>query len=278
MHKESQDLLKRVMGISRKPKHWTGDNISRFIKLYDEKAFPCNCGCGEKVNVRTGKELTLKQLVNDFIVFGSTNIFSEYAKNHSRFLKLEIDENLHQDLISAKLGDGSISYGNKNSSACRVRWNMGNKEHALEKLERFKKLNPTYTEKENPGFGSDWYCVVTKSHPALNKYYNMSFEDCLSQMNWYGLAAWYGDDGHLNEKDSICYLHTECMTFNQVKNLTEILKSKFDIDAAVHSYIGGLKKREMHCIRLKKGASDEFMAKTKDYMAKGMEYKNIYCS
>jgi len=190
---------------------------------------------------------------------------------------LEIDDLLHQDLLSAKLGDGYISLGTKASKACRVAWNMGNKLHALEKVKRFKKLSPTYIEKENPGFGSEWFCVATKSHPLVNKYKDKSFLECVNELNDYGLAGWYGDDGHLSKSTGTCFIHTECMSFDVVSEICEILTNKFKLKSKVHSYVGGVNKRKMHCIRLTKGSSNELMARTKDCMAKGMEYKNIYC-
>lgn len=182
-------------------------------------------------------------------------------------------------------GDGSLSYPYKNRPCNpRISWNMGNKEHALFKFNAFDKfIGASYKEKENPGFGSEWHCVVTKSHPLLCKYIdkygerkknllvNSGIFDELDDVGW----AWlYGDDGHLDLRSSTAYIHTENFCLEDVGLIRESLNSFIGFDGSrVHSYIGGQKKREMHCIRMSKGGTNEFMERIKTHMANGLEYK-----
>lgn len=161
---------------------------------------------------------------------------------------------------------------------------MGNKEHALFKFEAFNSfVGASYTERDNPGFGSNWFCVKTKSHPLFNSYLNKYGErkknlkvssgifDELNELGW----AWlYGDDGHYDKRSKTAFIHTECFSEHDVNLIRESLNAFLGIDGArVHSYIGGQKKREMYCIRMTKGGTDEFFAKIKESMADGLEYK-----
>ena len=205
--------------------------------------------------------------------------FPSHYGLHSRYIDCTIGTNEEQLILAAKLGDGYIAKGNKGSKACRISWNMGNKEHALHKAGSFEFLGSSYKEMDNPGFGDDWFCVVTKSHPSLNKYAEMSIKDCAAKLNHIGWAVYYGDDGHLCKKQGVSFIHTEGKTLDDVKSILKSLNKFIGFDgASIHTYIGGTKKRKMHCIRMKKDGSNEFMRKTAPYMESGVEYKNVYCN
>lgn len=205
--------------------------------------------------------------------------FSDFSRGHERYISIpEISETQEQYILAAKIGDGYVSYGNKQSKAARIAWNMGNKLHALDKQKNTAFLGTVYKEKENPGFGDEWFCLCTKSHPKLNKYVSIGYADVASKLNAIGWAVYYGDDGHLHKKDGLCFIHTEGKSVEDVKSIMSSLNKFLGFDGSrIHSYIGGTKKRTMHCIRLTKRGSNEFMQKTYAYMENGVEYKNIYC-
>jgi hypothetical protein len=193
----------------------------------------------------------------------------------------------HQIIIASMCGDGSLAYPYKERDCNpRIQWNLGNKEHALFKFRAFDEfIGAKYTERENPGFGSNWFCVSTKSHFMLNEYIEKYGErkknvkvdsgifDELDDIGW----AWlYGDDGHMAKRGS-AYIHTESFCFEDVQKIRESLNAFLGFDGArVHSYIGGKYKREMHCIRLTVGGTNEFIEKIKGNMANGLEYKISY--
>lgn len=218
---------------------------------------------------------------------GNKIYFSDYIRGHKGLVSpanYKPNEFQHQVIIASICGDGSLSRPYKNRKCTpRITWNMGNKEHAMHKFEVFNSfVGATYTEMKNPGFGENWYCVKTKSHPMLDYYSekygerkkNLSVESGIfHELNSIGWAWLYGDDGHLS-KEGHAFIHTEGFDFDSVQDIASALNLFIGIDAAkVHSYKGGQKKRLMHCIRLTKEGTHEFFKKIKPYMANGMEYK-----
>lgn len=214
------------------------------------------------------------------MILGEPVDFSEFAAGHGRFARLKpgLTDAQEQYILAAIAGDGYVGMGNKNSSCPRIAWNMGNKDHALSKLGHFEFLGATYSEKDNPGFGEHWYCVVTKSHPILNKYIGMSAAQAVRQLNSTGWAIYYGDDGHYSKSQDLAYIHTEGESYRDVESITECLNKFLGFDGArIYSYIGGTKKRKMHAIRMTKRGTYEFFKKTSAHMERGVEYKNTHC-
>lgn len=218
---------------------------------------------------------------------GNKIYYAEHIRDHKGLISPAnyIPNNFqHQVIIASICGDGSLSLPYKRSKCnARITWNMGNKEHALYKFNVFNEfIGATYSEKDNPGFGKNWYCVKTKSHPLLSRYVanygerkkNLSVDsgifDELDSIGW----AWlYGDDGH-RSRDGNAFIHTENFSLDDVNKIAESLNKFIGTDGArVHSYVGGQKKRLMHCIRLTNGGTHEFFSKIKAHMANGMEYK-----
>lgn len=187
----------------------------------------------------------------------------------------------HQIVLSAILGDGSLGkpYARANH---RIKWNMGHEEHAKYKLRMTEFLGTKYTQRDNPGFGSEWHCVLSSCSPVLSMYAE-KYGDCKGLINGSGIAhelddlgwAWYyGDDGHFDTKNGYCFLHTEGKNPEMVREIRDALKEFLGLDGVVvHRYIGGTKKREMECLRLRKNETIKFHEKISEHMAKGMEYK-----
>lgn len=213
--------------------------------------------------------------------------YANYIRDHKGLISPanHVPNNFqHQVIIASICGDGSLSFPYKGRKCNpRISWNMGNREHALYKFNVFNEfVGATYRERENPGFGDNWYCVNTKSHPLFMKYVekygerkkNLSVDsgifDELDSIGW----AWlYGDDGHLSREGNV-FIHTENFSLDDVNKIAESLNKFIGTNGSrVHSYVGGQKKRLMHCIRLTNGGTYEFFSKIKTHMANGMEYK-----
>lgn len=277
MHRYSQALYQKYMGQSEKPKSWTDDKIRRFARYCYEKAPSCGCGCGEKtlpVRFQPNKP-------------SSENVkFKKYIPFHDR-LKAPFNYTLtneqEQAVLASIVGDGYMSLPNKDSKYPRLTWNMGNEEHGIYKLKFFDFLKPTYTVKQNPGWGSMQYTIVTSCHPCLlniyNKYYKHGkkrenlIPEIFESLNSIGWAWFYGDDGHLGNNES-CFLHTEGYGKYISKSCAKAVNKFTGIKgASVFDYIGGTPKKQRYCVKLNAECSDEFIKRIKPHMANGMEYK-----
>lgn len=280
MHRYSQDLLRRMLDSGARPKRWDDDSCKRYAVIAYEEAPSCKCGCGEKTYFHSTGFWKQLNAMRD----GRDAVFMDYVGFHFRNTVsncITTTNEEHQLILSAILGDGSLSKPGRTNNY-RIVWNMGNKEHAQSKLRMAARFNPSYQERDNPGFGVNWFCVRTACCQIISQYadkygnskgiHNLNTPFELDDLGW---ALYYGDDGHINNKDKICFLHTEGKTEEMVLSIKEALEKHFDIKGGVslHRYIGGTKKRELISLRMKKDASKKFMQRIKKYMADGVQYK-----
>ena len=115
---------------------------------------------------------------------------------------------------------------------------MGNYDHAKYKKDFFHRFKPSMISKENPGFGSEWHCVATKSCLAfVDIYERFRLDDknkraeliapLLDEVGW----AWlYGDDGSLRFSDNSAIIHTEYLDGNGAKFIADSLSKFIGID------------------------------------------------
>lgn len=198
---------------------------------------------------------------------------------------LVIDDFLHQNILAALAGDGCLIKNTKRGTH-RLAWNMGNKEHALCKAARFKKLNAAYRERDNPGFGDKWFQVRTSCTKILDRYaekygdsangYNIG--KICRELNEVGWAVYFGDDGHSSisyGKYRQVFIHTEAFMEDECWEVANALNDFLGLNGArVNSYIGGTKKREMFYVNIfDEEAQDEFFKRITDHMEDGVEYK-----
>lgn len=214
---------------------------------------------------------------------GSKVSFNEYLPKHQYYhhpANTMFSGHEHQILLSAILGDGCLIKANKRSFH-RVTWNMGHEMHALYKLKHTEYLGCKYRTRENPGFGGEWHCLQTSCSPVLTMYADKYGDSkglkegsgIASELDEFGWAWYYGDDGHLN-KNGECFIHTEGKSPLMVREIqASLLNFIGEGKVSVHSYIGGLKKRRMECLRVSKNATVKFHEKIVSHMADGMEYK-----
>lgn len=198
------------------------------------------------------------------------NVSANYLESHSQ----------RQAILATVLGDGSILYPYKGAATPRIVWNMGNKDHAEYKRDFFQFLGCNLKEKNNPGFGSDWYCLSTKTHPLIKKFHDELYigtkknitRDWIYELDEIGWAWLYGDDGSLS--NDCCSIHTE----GYGKEISQIYANAINIftktDGAVASkYFGGTPKKERFYVRCNRNTSREFTKRVGPHMATGMEYK-----
>ncbi|HBM2295314.1 TPA: hypothetical protein LUL88_004429 [Escherichia coli] len=197
---------------------------------------------------------------------------------------MEVDDFLHQNILAAMAGDGCL-IKNTEKGTHRLSWNIGNKEHALSKVERFAKLNPRYREKKNPGFGDNWFCVSTSCTKVLDSYadkYGNSKDGydigkICRELDPVGWAAYFGDDGHctVSSGKRVVEIHTESFSRSEVQSVVDALIAFIANDGVkVRSYIGGKKKRELYSVSITtRSAQDEFFKRISKHMENGVEYK-----
>lgn len=197
-----------------------------------------------------------------------------------RFSKLE-----NELIIASCLGDGALLNSNEstgNPSSYRLVWNMGNKEHALFKQSAFSFLKCSFKEGVNPGWGSKWFQLATKYHPALNPYRPLMYDcarrpiataEALAQLGPIGWAWWYGDDGSLSHKHAL--LHTEGYDAESNANIAAALCKFLNTPngAVQQDYQGGSTKKLRTMVRLKDEASRKFFKAIAPHMAPSMAYK-----
>lgn len=188
-------------------------------------------------------------------------------------------------ILASCLGDGSLLNSNSATpypSSYRLVWNLGDEAHARFKQAAFSFLKCSLKEGCNPGWGSKWYQLATKYHPALNPYrpllYNSKREpvatpEVLAQLGPIGWAWWYGDDGH--RQDSIAFLHTEGYSEECNRNIAAALCRFTGVDNGVslQTYLGGNPKKLRTMVRFKNEASKKFFQLVAPHMAPSMAYK-----
>lgn len=215
---------------------------------------------------------------------GAIPEFNDRIRHHENLItpaNYVISGNIRQAILASVLGDGYLSKAYKGAATHRITWNMGNELHAKHKADFFSDFGATYKRKQNPGFGKDWHCVVTKCHPSLTKIYNELYDEgkrkitqgWVNELDALGWAWLYGDDGSIGQNDN-CFIHCEGygeevagMYCNAINDFTGTNGAK------VASYIGGNPKKERFYVRLSAKSSDEFMSRVQPHMAPGTEYK-----
>ncbi|XBW68191.1 homing endonuclease [Pectobacterium phage Ymer] len=283
MHGESQAIVSRLMASSGFTKNRGESDAKLAARLILESSGSCKCGCGGK----TMPNVSITNAAISFLIGNGGNVnFRDYLNKHQYYkhpANADFDEFQHQAIIASILGDGCLIRPTVRSNH-RLVWNMGSSDHAKFKNEFFSFLGSSFSEKKNPGFGENWYCIKTGCHPKLTEYSNkygdskglIDESGIAFELNDFGWAWYYGDDGHLDKKNEICFMHTEGKTHEMVINIRDALRKFISSDGVnIHKYVGGSKKRQLECIRMGKNESKDFMSRVEKHMANGMEYKII---
>ncbi|WP_027269385.1 hypothetical protein [Leptolyngbya sp. PCC 6406] len=252
---------------------------------------PCNCGCGEKLDIpqflqRKGKGLESIQ---------SYWKRHPYRKGHGNWdLRTQkyitqassiSSENLGL-IYGTLLGDGSITYPNQHSRFPRLAWTHGSAQLAwMEyKAERLAILQPKLRIAANQGYGAESVCCRTICHPDLVAVFQCVkpdgssktvSEQWLSQLSPEGRAWWYMDDGALalspQGSPRICF-HTE--GYSEADNiLIATWLNGLGYGAEVHSYTRRNSSRTYLYIALGANAARQWLADHNSYAIPAMDYK-----
>lgn len=203
-------------------------------------------------------------------------------KNDS--VDLQIDEDVKQVLLGSLMGDGSLG---KNKGAKNVFYreihSSKQKEYLLWKNQFLKVFNTryyeysTYDNRTNKTYHSIllWSRVsslLTYYHDLLYKNGKKSFPiEFLQEVNIFGLAVWYMDDGYYHYGDDRCGLSTDALSFEDHVILTKWLKDKFDIDSRF--YNRGKKGTTWYTLVFSKSEANKFLKLIEPYVIPSMYYK-----
>lgn len=277
MHGYAQVLQQRLMGSGESASLRGSALPAGFVERIFEEAPACGCGCGEKLVPSNLKELLLGPRKPAFrhpnlphhgrLCLPANHVFTPHQR---------------QLIIASCLGDASLlRNGGKSESAHRLTWNMGDKDHAEFKVAAFSFLQARLVEKENPGWGSKWFCIRTACHPSLDQFRPMFYNGDrkpvaplaqLAELDALGWAWWYGDDGH--SSDGLAFLHTEGYSDECCTHITAAINNFIGFDGAVlASYLGGNPKKQRTMVRFKSNGTREFFKRIATRMAPSMVYK-----
>lgn len=168
---------------------------------------------------------------------------------NTKYVDVNVDKRLEQFLISCILGDGSfckISGAMKNSKLS-IAHGIKQKEYIYYKYNLLKEYylvntisyNKIYNDRYQNGFIEE-YRFKSKSHPIFteirNKYYDLNgkkriFEEFITNLNDYGLALWYMDDGFATKCSSM--ISTCSFSLEERIILQKILFNNFKIETTV---------------------------------------------
>lgn len=275
-----ESIVNRFEKSKAKTQNWKIDDVISFSVVCEESAPLCLCGCGMKTYPDGNNGMSIFKHFQNWISRGTIPCFYERVHNHRYKSVLSKDE--FQATIASLLGDGHMNYPHKGSNMPKIRWNMGNKDHALFKMDFFKDFGTTFVEKENPGWGSNWYQVGTGCALAfVDVYDKYRIEDRAERakaiskdLDEVGWAWYYGDDGHYNKSRGIAFIHTEGLGEDGSNYVAASLNKFLDGDhCKVDSYIGGSPKSRRYMVRLRTEGTRIFLDKIRPHIATGMEYK-----
>lgn len=162
----------------------------------------CECGCGERVQLRAGS-------LDSFIdVYMGDRSYSRFVYGHDKrpaewAHELTIEE--RQAVLGTLLGDCSIGYPNARSGNPRLHFNHGGPQRvwAEHKARVLSALSPVVAVGASAGYGATTVSVHTRCLPCLRPVHELVYRDGRKRLSreWLdaigeiGLAWWLCDDG-----------------------------------------------------------------------------------
>ena len=192
---------------------------------------------------------------------------------------IEETNELKQFILGSILGDGYLSkIPNKNqNSSLSFAHSIKQKEYFNMKYNLLIKYNLAGKFQTNIIFDKreKWgkYCekrTKSKRNKIFTKYRNLFYKNdiktldflTLQDLDVFGLAIWFMDDGHTSNKTYS--LATHAFLDSEREFLVNLLKTNFNINARVHG---------RKTIYIKRDSADIFFNLIKDFVPKSMKYK-----
>lgn len=237
-----------------------------------ENAPLCACGCGERTCPKYGDSL------EQFIRSKGTRAFYKYIQGHDRRAEswnAVMDEGERRAILGTLLGDSSILYPHKGSTAPRVCFNHGGPQAAWaeHKANRLARLGCKITRKKNGGYGSITVSGATGCVANLEAVYQLCIKDgrksvsreWLDQIGDIGLAWWICDDGSSCGRS--LYLHTEGFSLAENEIICQWFRDRYGA-TKIHT-----SKRGHHWIYLSASAQRKILPVIEPHFPACMQYK-----
>ena len=120
-----------------------------------------------------------------------------------------LDENVRQLLLTAKLGDGHLTTPKNINSNSSYITNCKHLEYLQFKQKILKDLSFEIGKTDKNGFSqTPIYILTSKKHSEITKIRNMSIEETVNNLDEFGIALWFYDDGSLHNKSFFYNLNT----------------------------------------------------------------------
>ncbi len=115
------------------------------------------------------------------------------------------------------------------------------KEYMIWKLKLMNRLNFKIRKSK-----INTYLFQSKSFKSLNHYYNLFYKKghkkidkgILDQLNDFGILIWFLDDGSLNKRDKVMYLHTNGFSYSEQLIIKNWFKGKYKLNPKNYKSIG----------------------------------------
>lgn len=226
----------------------------------------------KKTNKEIANILNIKERkVRDDLSF--MQISCNYHEN------IEETNELKQFILGSILGDGYLSkIPNSNQQSCLsfahsikqeeyfdMKYNLLVKYNLANKFQ----INNIYDKREKWGE----YCekrTKSKRNKIFTKYRNLFYKNnikildflTLQDLDAFGLAIWFMDDGHTSNKTY--RLATHAFSDKEREFLVNLLNTNFNINATIHG---------KQTIYIKRNSSETFFNLVKDFVPNSMKYK-----
>lgn len=197
--------------------------------------------------------------VEDLVIGQDMLILDSPDKQKTKYL---LNEDQYQICLGSYLGDGHIDRRSK-FFTYRLNFTQGIKqqEYFMSKIAAFglscHTIKSGYTQETS---------VLQTNHTPVFALSSDIFNCVLSDISPLGLAIWYQDDGTFTKGSlRIC---TGSFTLEQAQKLSDMLKTRFDIEAIPYVDNKGYSN-----IRFNAKSRDKFLALISPYMHPSMQYK-----
>jgi len=192
--------------------------------------------------------IEILELINDdtISIKNICSLINRKGLNSNKHKEITITNELNNLIIGSMLGDGhitkeknynsklSLAHSIKQESYLKYKFNILKKYELVNKFCKYKIHNNRYKN----GFIEE-VRFKSKAHPIFSNYRDIFYKNNvkyipnkIEELDEFGLSIWYFDDG--NKTKYGYQLNTQNFTITDIKKLSLLLKTKFNINNTIH--------------------------------------------